>query len=284
MNSIYTLSREQFPLLLKEIYKPPSRLFVRGTLPDSSHVFLTIVGSRNHTDYGKEVVRELIAGLRGLPVVIVSGMAYGIDAIAHREALKNKLLTVAIPGSGLDTIVLYPREHRELADTILRSGGCLISPFENTTRAARWTFPERNRIMAGISHATLVIESELRGGTLITSSYAGEYNRQVCAVPGPIFSKKSTGPHMLIKKGATPITSVADLREALGFKQETSLYIDTSDISRHEKLVLDTLTEPLDRDELCEKTHLDPSELSIALSLLEMRNLIREILGKIMRV
>ena len=146
---------EEFPKLLKEINDPPKRLYVEGTLPADDAKWLCVVGSRKFSNYGKEVCEELIAGLVGQPVIIVSGLALGIDAIAHNAALNAGLKTIAVPGSGLDPKVLYPKSHFQLARKILEAGGALISEFEPDMVATPYTFPQRNRIMAGLCHATL---------------------------------------------------------------------------------------------------------------------------------
>jgi len=282
MNSINSLPLELFPPLLKEIPKPPSSLNVRGTLPSYDNVFLTVVGARRYSDYGKKVTEDLIASLKGLPVVIVSGLAFGIDAIAHRAALDAGLQTIAVPGSGLNDDVLYPRDNKALAEEIVGRGGALVSHFDNDVAAAPWTFPHRNRIMAGLSHATLVIEAEIKSGTLITSKFAGDFSRNVLAVPGSIFNSKSDGPHMLIRLGATPITSGKDLIEALGFNTETQrLLLKDEDLSDDEKLVLLALEKPLSRDELFAILDLETNNVSIALSLLEIKGYIEELLGTI---
>ncbi len=286
MNSIKKILKEDFPPLLKEIYDPPSHIYVRGDVPSAEYTYLTVVGSRRFSPYGKEAVDTLIEGLRGLPVVIVSGLAYGIDALAHRAALRANLLTVAVPGSGLNDDVLYPKENFRLAHEILEKGGTLMSPFENDLPAAPWTFPERNRIMAGMSHATLVIEADLRSGTLITSRLALDFNRDVLAVPGSIFSSKSAGPHQLIQKGATPITCVADLIDALGFAPSSVRTVPASvlsSLSTNERTVWDALSEPLDRDALFESVPLAPGAINAALSMLELKGLVTEMLGQISR-
>ncbi len=286
MNSIKKILREDFPPLLKEIYDPPDQIYVRGDLPSPDYKFLTVVGSRRFSAYGKEAVDTLIEGLRGLPIVIVSGLAYGIDALAHRAALRADLLTIAVPGSGLNEDVLYPKENFQLAHDILEKGGALMSPFENDLPAAPWTFPERNRIMAGMSHATLVIEADLRSGTLITSRLALDFNRDVLAVPGSIFSSKSAGPHQLIQKGATPITCASDLIDALGFASDAARIVPAaalSALSPNELAVWNALAEPLDRDALFEMLPLAPGAINAALSMLELKGIIDEMLGQIRR-
>lgn len=283
MNSIHTIYKDDFPPLLREIHNPPKHLSVCGVLPPHDHIFLTVVGSRRASTYGKEVTQKLIEGLKGLPVVIVSGLAYGIDAVAHTSALRAGLKTIAVPGSGLDKKVLYPKENMSLAEMIIEKGGALISAFPDDQVAAPWTFPQRNKIMAGISHATLVIEADIRSGTLITSKFAGEFNRNILAVPGSIFQSKSDGPHMLIRLGATPITCQNDLIEALGFKIDTLKEKDISQLSNDEQTVLETLSEPLSREALKEAVLMDATRLSITLSLLEIKGLIHERLGEIYR-
>jgi DNA processing protein len=215
---IKILKNKNIPELLQEIPNPPKKLYIQGKLPSPNLKLLCVVGSRKCTPYGQEVCKKLVSGLRDHDIVIVSGLALGIDGIAHKTALEVGLKTIAIPGSGLDESFLYPRSHKQLAKQILESGGALISEFEPQFQATQYSFPKRNRIMAGISHAVLVIEAEIKSGTLITSKFATEYNRDVFAVPGSIFSKNSDGPHMLIRLGATPIRTSEDILEALGFE------------------------------------------------------------------
>lgn len=285
MNSIRALSPDEYPSLLCEMDDPPARLYVRGELPGSENIFLTVVGARRHSEYGKEATERLIESLKGLPVTIVSGLAFGIDAIAHRTALRNGLKTIAIPGSGLGEDALYPAAHRNLAKEILAGGGALASPFEENVKAAQWTFPVRNRVMAGISHATLVVEAEIKSGTLITSKFATELNRNVLAVPGSIFDTRSAGPHMLIRLGATPITSGAELVEALGFKADARREtVDYSDLSPEELQIVEALSNPLPRDELFEKLDMETSRISALISLLEIKGVIEERLGEMRRI
>lgn len=274
------LSPKEFPPLLKEISDPPKKLHLKGVFP-STDKYLCVVGARKYSSYGKSACEELVLGLGGLSVTIVSGLAIGIDSIAHRAALSAKLPTIAVPGSGLGDAVLYPSIHRALAKDILSSGGALLSEFEDDFKATIWSFPQRNRIMAGISHAVLVIEAEKKSGTLITSRLATEYNRDVFTVPGSIFSANSTGPHLLIRLGATPITSSADLREALGFKEETREEKNYDDCSEEEKIIIALLKEPLERDVLVRKSKMGTSRANAVLSMLEIKGLIEETLGEI---
>src|SRR3989338_991505 len=157
MEEIRKIRKGDYPPQLLEIPQVPEELFVRGTLPQDDALLLCVVGSRKHTEYWKEVCEKILSELRGFPIVIVSGLALGIDAIAHRAALKAGLKTIAVPGSGLSPSVLYPRSHNSLAKEIVKRGGALLSEFEPDTPAAPWTFPRRNRIMAGLADAVLVI-------------------------------------------------------------------------------------------------------------------------------
>ncbi len=176
-----------------------------------------LLGRGNIRDTGKIRATCLLIVCAAKNVSIVSGLAIGIDTIAHKAALKAGLHTLAVPGSGLDRKVLYPSVNRTFADTIIEKGGGLLSEFEAEFISTPWAFPKRNRIMAGLSHSILIIEAEKKSGTLITARLATEYNRNVLTVPGSIYSKNSEGPHLLMRLGATPITCPEDLHEALGF-------------------------------------------------------------------
>ena len=282
------LSAEEIPHQLLEIPHPPKELWVRGTLPPPETILLTVVGARKYSSYGKEACEHLISGLRGTPVAIVSGLALGIDAIAHEAALKSDLTTIAVPGSGLDPSMLYPRSNVGLAERIVECGGALLSEFAPDFRATQWSFPQRNRIMAGLTKATLIIEAELRSGTLITARMATDYNRDVFAVPGSIFSPNSSGPNMLIRLGATPVTSSADILEALGLNAEarataTQGSIDFSSLSPEEACVMEILTAPIEREELLAQLQLSASEANILLMKMEIAGLIRETHEGIMR-
>lgn len=169
---INVLKRNDWPPLLEEINQLPKQLFYAGTNPDWSRKLLCIVGARKNSSYGKEAVETLVEGLRGYPITIVSGLALGIDSIAHRAALKNNLPTIAVPGSGLSLEVLHPQSHTRLAQEIVEKGGMLMNEFDPEFKAAHYSFPQRNRIMAGMSHATLVVEAEKKSGTLITARLA----------------------------------------------------------------------------------------------------------------
>lgn len=287
MFPIETVNINMFAPQLLEIPQPPKILYSRGEIMDlSDKKILVVVGSRKHTSYGKNVTESLIASLRGLPVVVVSGLAYGIDSIAHEAALSAGIPTIAFPGSGLNDSVIYPSQHRGLAKKILESGGMLLSEFKPDQKAALWTFPTRNRLVAGLCHAVMIPEAEKKSGTLITSRLATEYNRDVLAVPGQITSPTSVGTHMLIRLGATPITCADDLKEALGFTRSDDPNIEKRkeivlDLSPLEKKLYDLLREPISRDELIRELDISTSDFNMTLTMLEIKGVIKEEMGMI---
>ena len=285
MSKIRKLKREEFPSQLLEIPQPPKELYIEGDLPGADYIFLTVVGSRKFSQYGKEACEKIITGLRGEKVVIISGLALGIDTIAHKAALDAGVPTIAVPGSGLDRKVLHPHSNKNLADEIVRCGGALLSELEPTMPAGIHTFPERNRIMAGLSKAILVIEAQERSGTTITARLATEYNRDLLAVPGSIFSLNSGGTNRLIKQGATPISSTDDLLEALGLsRKDNKNQIDISELSPHEIKILELLSiQAMTKDDLVRSASISPSEINVILSIMEIKRLIRESCGKIER-
>ena len=279
---IKKLLKEEIPESLFEIPDPPKQMYLVGKMPIEGNKLLAIVGSRKYSNYGKEVCEKLIEALKGQPVSIISGLALGIDSIAHREALKNNIQTIAIPGSGLDESVLYPTSHLNLAKEIVEQGGGLLSEFNPTFRATPYSFPQRNRIMAGLADAVLIIEAEKKSGTLITSRLATDYNKDVFAVPGNIFSKTSEGPHMLIRLGATPITCVNDLLEALHLEPEQQV-LNFEECTEDELKILNLLDSPISRDELFEKAGIEIQALNSILMMLEIKGFIKENQGMIFR-
>jgi DNA processing protein len=287
---IKKLDSKDWPPLIQEINQKPKELFYAGSIPNWQNKMLCIVGARKNSDYGREVTESLILSLRGYPITIVSGLAFGIDSIAHKSAIKAGLKTIAVPGSGLDKEVLYPRSHLNLAEEIIEQGGTLLSEFEPSFRATNWSFPQRNRIMAGISDAVLVVEAEQKSGTLITSRLAVEYNRDVLTIPGNIFSPQSEGPHMLLRLGATPIRNSDDILEALHLEshsdpQNVATADKYFDCSEKEMLIIGFLNEPKEKDEILRQMkeihNMEVSETQTILTLLELKGLIDEKMGEI---
>lgn len=279
----YVLKRNRFPKNLQEIPSPPKELYIMGELPDENKIHLAVVGTRKYSDYGKNACESIISGLAKYSknFVIVSGLAIGIDSIAHRSAIKNGLQTIAIPGSGLDNSVLYPSSNKKLAEEIINSNGCLISELEWKIKAALHTFPSRNRIIAGISQATLVIEAPEKSGALITSEYAVEFNRDVFAVPGHIFSENSKGTNKLIKRGAFPVTCAEDILEALDINFEPkNLQFDFTPI---EQKIIEALSEPISKDELIRALKIPANEINPALAIMEIKGIIKQSNGTIFK-
>ena len=191
---VLILPDPKYPKILKEVADPPGVLYVKGTIKPEDEASLAIVGSRKYSEYGRRVVEKIVFEISKSKLTIVSGLALGIDALAHEEALDNNLRTIAVLGCGLDQI--YPVSNIRLADKILKSGGAIVSEFPVGMPALRYNFPIRNRIIAGLSLGTLVIEGAIESGSLITAQAAIEYNREVFAVPGSIFSEISQGPNI----------------------------------------------------------------------------------------
>jgi DNA processing protein len=281
---INKLPKNKFPKALLEIPQPPEHLWTRGELPPENLIYLAVVGSRKNTIYGKDCCEKIIAGLKGYPIVIVSGLAMGIDAIAHEKALAVGLRTLVFPGSGLSPSAMYPRTNARLANEIVESGGCLISEFEPDFKATMWGFAKRNRLMAGISKAVLIIEAEERSGTLITARLTTEYNRDLLVVPGSIFSPNSKGANRLLRQGATPITCAEEVLEALGFEipeneeKQAKLFLG---LLPEEKMVIEILKDPLPRDELIRAMKMSTPDANTLISIMEIKSLIKEEMGEI---
>lgn len=279
------LKQKYFPALLKQIPDQPELLYMEGELPPEDAIYLAVVGARKFTNYGKEACEKIIGGLKNKnrQIVIVSGLAIGIDGIAHKAALKSGLKTIAIPGSGLDDKVMHPRSNINLSKEIVENGGCLISELDWEMPAGMHTFPSRNRIIAGMSHAVLVIEAAEKSGTLITADLATQYNRDVFAVPGSIFSKNSIGTNRLIKAGAALITSAEDIFDAFGLPREKENLKLNLALEPNEEKIYSLLVEPIGRDELLRKTGLPAAKANSVISMMLLNGLIKQSGGEIFR-
>ena len=279
-DDISLLSPSDFPLLLREISDPPKQLYLRGTMPSTDKKWLAVVGSRAYTPYGRQAVDHLLGGLAGYPVVIVSGLAYGIDSEAHKAALKYGLQTVAVPGSGLNWDVLYPKANLGLARDILAHGGALLSEEKPEAKTMDYMFPKRNRLMVGLTHTTLVIEAKEKSGTLITAKLAVEYNRDLLIVPGSIFSESSKGGHQFLRLGAQAATSPQDILQTLGLTEMKQATLELrTDLSEKEIKVLELIASPISRDELIRALKVPTIEANVLLSAMEIKGLIVESLG-----
>ena len=278
MDKVKRLYQNEIPERLRESPYPPSTLYISGQLENKNYKRLAIVGSRKHSQYGKQVTEDIIAGLAGYPVVIISGLALGIDTLAHSNALKHGLQTIAFPGSGINLDIIHPQSNRKLAEDIVLSGGALVSEFEPNFKSTIYSFPQRNRLMAAYADAVLIVEAEEKSGTLITAKLALDYNRDVLVVPGSIYNENSRGTNGLLKMGATPVTCAKDVLEALHI-EVTNSKTKNIDVSEDEQIILDALTEPLTKDELVRSVDMDTSELNTLLMTMELRDLIIEDAG-----
>jgi DNA processing protein len=269
-----------YPALLKEIPDAPDTLYVRGnvaSLVNNQLPTIAIVGTRKPTPYGIQTTHSLVSKLAGKSV-IVSGLAYGVDAQAHESALKSGGITWAVLGTGLDDKTIYPTKNLSLAHKILNSGGLLISEYVQGTPPLPHHFPLRNRIIAGLSEKVVVIEAPISSGALITAKLALDYNREVLAVPGSIFSEMSVGPNKLISEGAVVVKNAQDILEVSYNTQE----VDLTDAQR---LVYKALmSSPKHLDEIVRETSLPVNEVSSMLTLLEMRGMIKNIKGKFIKL
>lgn len=282
---VITVTDQNYPYLLRQIYTPPPLLTYRGQLPQLP--YLAIVGTRHCTNYGRAITQQLTSQLMECGITVVSGLARGIDAIAHQTAVRNHGKTIAIIGTGLAWNIFYPYEHRPLAEDIINNGGCIMSELAYQTPALPANFPRRNRLISGIASATLVIEGDVKSGAMITAKWALEQNREVLAIPGPINNPASSGPNWLIKNGAVPVLDVRDILICLGLetintglapavRQSYSPTIDLSKLSSAAQKIFHELTasENVIIDQLCQKLNLPANQGSIAITELELKGLI----------
>ena len=212
------ITDEEYPARLRECYDPPTLLYYRGRANLNATKVVAIVGTRNNTAQGRDTTELLVKELSEYGILVVSGLAWGIDSVAHRTALKYSLRTVGVLGHGLDRI--YPSEHAELAKDILKSRGGLLTEFRKGTIPEKYNFPSRNRVVAGMSDATIVIETDVRGGSMITAQLANDYNKEVYAYPGRITDSKSAGCNYLIKnQEAILLTDTQQFIEAMRWEK-----------------------------------------------------------------
>lgn len=275
-------SDTQFPQALKTIGAPPAWLFVRGSLKYLTHPCLTVVGPRKISAYGRQVTEEIVQALAHSGLTIVSGLALGVDATAHRAALDVEGFTVGVLGCGIDE--LYPPRNRQLGLEIIQRGGAIISEYPPGTEPARQNFPTRNRLVAGLSSAVLVTEASEKSGSLITATLALEQNKTVFAIPGSIYSATSAGTNALIKSGqAQAVTSATDILEALQFEDVISFREKKRVFPQNptERQIYEHLSGiPIHIDELAHLTSLPTSTLATTISMLEIKGFIQDIGGQ----
>lgn len=278
-----------YPKRLLNCYDSPSLLYYRGNADLNKTNIVGIVGTRNHSDYGKQQCEKLVEDLKNESVLILSGLAFGIDSIAHKAAVKNQLPTVGVVAHGLDRI--YPAQNKALAKQMIEHGG-LLSDFMSGTDPDKQNFPSRNRIVAGMADAIVVIESGVKGGSLITAELANSYNKDVFAFPGKVTDAKSEGCNYLIKNNkASLITSATDLLELMNWsknptpvvKKQRALFIE---LTPDEKKITEILQsqESAQIDELYVKTGCSSSAVAKALLMLEMQGVVVSLPGKVYKL
>ena len=277
---ILTREDENYPKLLAEIYDPPEILYYLGSPEAFSEFSLAIVGTRRYTPYGKEVVEYFASELAQMQLTIVSGLALGIDALAHRATVEASGKTIGVLGCGLDQI--YPVSNKKLGQDILRSGGAIISEHPLGSPPLKHHFPIRNRIISGLSLGVLVIEADQKSGTLLTANHAIEQNREVFAIPGNVFSARSKGPHFLIKSGAKLVSEPKDIiteleiKDIKEYKETKKVVGDTPDEEKIIKLIAET---PMEGDKIIKKMNLPASQINSLLTIMEMKGKIKNLGG-----
>lgn len=278
---IITINDDSYPKILKEIYDPPAILYIKGQFEPEDNFCLAIIGTRKPSSYGIQVALDLTNKLSTAGLTIVSGLARGIDTIAHKSCLEANGRTIAVIGSGLDAPSIYPQINKNLAEQISEKGA-VISEYPLGTQAMPYHFPARNRIISGLSLGVLVIEAAQKSGTFLTANHALGQNRQVFAIPGQIYSPNAVGPNNLIKMGAKLTNSVQDVLEelnlssAIEYKEARKIIPD----NQEEKLILEILSnEPIHIDKIISRTKLDTAIANSTLTIMEMKGKVKNIGG-----
>lgn len=277
-----SIEDKNYPKLLKEISEPPKILYYRGSLPQADARGFAIVGTRMNSPYGKQVALEIAGDLAEAGLTIVSGLAPGIDTFVHQAAVERNKRTVAVLGTGLDEKSIYPQSNLKLVEKILETGGCLLSEYPPGTRGTKFTFPQRNRIISGLSLGTLVVEAKMKSGALITADWARNQKRKIFAVPGPIHSLNSQGCHYLIKRGAKLVENAEDILGELNLSSGARRPGFVEGKSEEENLIFKALKEgALDIDKIIERTKLNASKVASTLAILEIKGKVRNLGGNI---
>ncbi len=283
---ILTIRDDAYPQALREIFAPPPVIYVRGQLEVFKKHGIAVVGMRQPGVYGKNATEFIVKDLALHGIAIISGLALGIDSIAHKTCLDHGGKTVAVLGSGVDRI--YPASNRGLADTI-QEHGAILSEFPLQTEPLPYNFPRRNRIISGLCAGVLVVEAGKKSGSLITAHYALQQGREVFAVPGPVFSEKSDGTFTLIKNGAIPVQSARDILDTIEIvsqpfaKQQPlskAVQIPLELLSTEEQLIVETLSDTPQRvDQIAEKIKKRVADLFSLLLNLELKGMVRQVAG-----
>ncbi len=276
------ISDISYPKLLKEIKNPPKVLYYKGKIEPDENCF-AIVGTRRCSDYGKRVALEIAGDLAEAGLTIVSGLAPGIDTFSHQAVVERRKRTIAVLGTGLDKESIYPQSNLKLAEKILETGGCLLSEYPTGTPGSKITFPQRNRIISGLSLGVLVVEAKEKSGALITANFAFSQKRKVFAVPGSIHSLNSRGPHYLIKRGAKLVESAQDILKELSIESIAPKTKEkVSGENQEENLILNALEEEsLYIDKIIEKTNLNAAIVAGTLAILEIKSKVKNLGGNV---
>jgi DNA processing protein len=278
---ILTILDENYPKLLKEIYDPPYIMYIKGELKPEDEFALAIVGTRKLSPYGQQAASHLARELSQAGLTIVSGLAHGIDTLAHLAALQQNKRTIAVVGSSIDKQSIFPPANRRLAEQIAQNGA-VLSEYPLGSFALKHHFPARNRIISGLALGTLVVEAPVKSGALLTANHALAQNREVFAVPGSIYSPQSSGPNNLIKMGAKLVNGAQDILEELNLRN-LSINIEMRQInpdSHEEELILNLLSqEPIPVDKIVQDTKLETALVNSTLSLMEMKGKIKNLGG-----
>lgn len=262
-----SINDAEYPAMLKEIADPPTMLYVRGNLQWGALPVVAIVGTRKPTNYGVQVAKKISETIAN-HCVVVSGLAYGIDSLAHQAVVQRGGITVAVLGSGVDDESIYPPTNRGLAMTILQNGGALISEYPPKSEPLKYHFPQRNRIIAGLASKIVVVEASEGSGALITARLGLDYNREVLAVPGEIINPSAYGPNLLISEGAKPVLAPSDV-------VEIEPAVVRENLTQAEAIVYNSIVSGAKTvDEMARATNLPVAEINIIVTLLEMRGII----------
>lgn len=283
------LTDDDYPKRLLHCYDPPTLLFYKGTANLNTSKIVSVIGTRSNSDYGKMITEKILASLAPHQPLVISGLAYGIDAIAHKYSIKQQLPTVAVLAHGLD--IIYPSQHTALAKEMIAEGGGILTEFRKETKPDRHNFPERNRIVAGMCDATIVIETGIKGGSMITANLAYGYNRDVFAVPGKTTDSKSEGCNYLIQSNkAVLIRNGEDIIEQMGWEEkqksktiQKQLFVD---LSADEKIIAQLLhkQEQMHIDDINLQSNINSSSVAAALLMMEMNGLVKSMPGKIYKL
>lgn len=266
---------KEYPSLLTEVANKPKHLYYLGSLQPDRYT-IAVVGTRKPTAYGKDITYTIARDLAEAGVTIVSGLAYGVDTIAHEAAVDAGKRTIAVLGNGLDR--MYPAANRNLAKKILQHNGLIISEYEEGTPPLPQHFPARNRIVAGLSLGVLVTEAAAQSGSLITANFALEQNRAVMATPGAITNTMSAGTNNLLKAGATPVTDAQDVLAAVGLESVTLPKQEATPASPREATILELLEAGIaDSETLIEESRLTAAEFNQAITLMEISGKVRNL-------